>query len=484
MSSAAVVPESKGHPPGLYMLFFSEMWERFCFYGMRALLAFYVASTFATGEGGAALTYGAYTSLVYATGILGGWAADRLLGARRAVIVGGIMMAAGEFLLMVPTEICFLGGLSLMVVGCGLFKPNISNIVGKLYAPGDGRRDQGFVIFYMGINLGAFIAPLICGYIGEVYGWRWGFMTAGFGMLLGVGTFMGGLGRLQGKGLAPAGKEGLGPVLQVLVMWTGLAAAIYLLLSKQDWMFLVMSSLMGIVVLTLLGIAVTREKIERDRMIGLTILLFANMFFWALFEQAGSSLNFFALNCTDRSIFGTEMPATWFQSVNAVCIIAFAPVFVAIWRKLDETRRNPSIPIKFGMGILPLGLGFGVLILGISLAAPGAAKISMLWLILLYVLHTLGELCISPVGLSAMTKLAPPSMSGMVMGAWFMSIAVGNYSAGKLAQAVGSAGGKDGVAALSDYVGVYSPAMIASFAVGLFFLLIGPLVNKLLHGVR
>jgi proton-dependent oligopeptide transporter, POT family len=483
LSNAAAVPVEKGHPPGLYMLFFAEMWERFCYYGMRALLAFYVASTFATGEGGAALTYGAYTSLVYATGILGGWAADRLLGAQRAVIVGGIMMAAGEFVLMVPTELCFKGGLALMVVGCGLFKPNISNIVGKLYTPGDPRRDQGFVIFYMGINLGAFVAPLICGYVGETYGWRWGFMCAGIGMLLGMVTFMGGLGRLKGKGGVPVGKEGIGPIVQVIVMWTCLAAGIYLLLGKQTWMFTVMSSLMGAVVVVLLGIAFTREKVERDRMIGLTILLFANMFFWALFEQAGSSLNFFALNCTDRTIFGWTMPASWFQSVNAVCIIAFAPVFVQLWRKLDESRKNPSIPVKFGIGILPLGLGFGVLILGISMAGD-SKTIPMLWLIALYALHTLGELCISPVGLSAMTKLAPPSMSGMVMGAWFMSIAVGNYSAGLLAEAVGSAGGDGGVAALKDYVGVYSPAMIASFGVGAFFLVIAPFVNKLLHGVR
>lgn len=483
MSQATAVP-AQGQPPGLYMLFFAEMWERFCYYGMRALLAFYVAATFATGEGGASLTYGAYTSLVYATGIFGGWAADRLLGAQRAVILGGIMMAIGEFLLMVPTEPCFLGGLALMVVGCGLFKPNISNIVGKLYAPGDTRRDGGFVIFYMGINLGAFIAPLICGYIGEVYGWRWGFMTAGFGMLLGIVTFALGLGRLQGRGGVPEGKEGLGPVVQVLVMWAVMAGVIYYLLSKQAWMFWVMVTLMVAVVVTLLGIAVTREKVERDRMIGLTILLFANTFFWALFEQAGSSLNFFAQNCTDRHLGSWEMPATWFQSVNAICIIGFAPLFVLLWKKLDTLQKNPSIPVKFGVGILPLGLGFGILILGVSMAGGDATKISMLWLILLYVLHTLGELCISPVGLSAMTKLAPPSMSGLVMGAWFMSIAVGNYLAGNLAALVGSGGGENGVAALKDYVGVYTPAMIASFGVGAFFLLISPLVNRMLHGVR
>ena len=484
MSHATAVPAQQGQPPGLYMLFFAEMWERFCFYGMRALLAFYVAATFATGEGGAALTYGAYTSLVYATGIVGGWAADKLVGAQRAIILGGIMMAAGEFLLMVPTEVCFLGGLALMVIGCGLFKPNISNIVGKLYTQGDPRRDQGFVIFYMGINLGAFIAPLICGYIGEIYGWRWGFMVAGLGMLFGVGTFAMGLGRLQGKGGVPEGKEGLNGILQVVAIWAGLGLTIYYLLSKQEWMLWVMSGLLSAVVLVLLGIAVTRERVERDRMIGLTILLLANCFFWALFEQAGSSLNFFALNCTDRTIGSWEMPATWFQSVNAVCIIGFAPLFVQLWKRLDAANRSPSIPVKFGLGILPLGLGFGVLILGVSFAGGDTTKISMFWLILLYALHTVGELCISPVGLSAMTKLAPPSMSGMVMGAWFMSISVGNYSAGKLAEAVGSAGGASGVAALKDYVGVYTPAMLASFGVGAFFLVISPLVNKLLHGVR
>ncbi|MGE3172712.1 MAG: peptide MFS transporter [Planctomycetota bacterium] len=475
---------TRGHPPGLYVLFFAEMWERFCYYGMRALLAFYVASTFATGEGGASLTYGAYTALVYATGIVGGWAADRMLGAQRSVILGGVMMAIGEFVLMVPTEFCFLGGLTLMVVGCGLFKPNISNIVGKLYAPGDNRRDQGFVIFYMGINLGAFIAPLICGYVGETYGWRWGFLCAGLGMLLGIGTFMKGAHKLQGEGAPPAGKEGFGPVAQVLGIWVLMAFGIYVLLSKQEWMLTVMVGLLAAVVLLLLGIAVTREKIERDRMIGLTVLLLANTFFWALFEQAGSSLNFFAKNCTDRTFLGWEMPATWFQSVNAVCIIAFAPLFVQLWRKLDASNRNPSIPIKFGIGILPLGLGFGVLILGVSMAAEGATQISMFWLILLYMLHTAGELCISPVGLSAMTKLAPPSMSGLVMGAWFMSIAAGNYSAGLLAQAVGSAGGEDGVAQLHDYVGVYSPAMLASFGVGVLVLILAPVINRMLHGVR
>lgn len=484
MTHAAAASVPTGQPPGLYMLFFAEMWERFCYYGMRALLAFYVAATFASGEGGASLTYGAYTSLVYATGIFGGWAADRMLGSQRAILLGGLMMAAGEFLLMVPTEFCFLAGLALMVVGCGLFKPNISNIVGKLYAPGDPRRDQGFVIFYMGINLGAFIAPLICGYIGEVYGWRWGFMTAGFGMLLGIATFWFGRDRLQGKGGAPAGKEGMQPVVQVLLAWTGMAAAIYFLLGKKEWMFTVITSLMGGVVLALAAIAVTRERVERDRMFGLIVLLLANTFFWALFEQAGSSLNFFAMNCTDREVFGWSMPATWFQSVNAICIIAFAPLFVAMWKRLEAAGRSPSIPIKFGAGIVPLGLGFGVLILGVRFADADATRISMFWLIALYVLHTLGELCISPVGLSAMTKLAPPSMSGLVMGAWFVSISAGNYLAGELAAVVGSAGGEGGVAALRDYADVYGPAMWASFAVGGFFLLIGPLVNRLLHGVR
>jgi POT family proton-dependent oligopeptide transporter len=481
LSQTAIVAD-KRHPPGLYTLFFAEMWERFCYYGMRALLAFYVASTFATGEGGAALTYGAYTSLVYATGIAGGWVADRMLGPRRAVILGGVMMAAGEFVLMVPTTICFLSGLTLMVIGCGLFKPNISNIVGKLYVPGDPKRDQGFVIFYMGINLGAFIAPLICGYVGEVYGWRWGFLCAGVGMLLGIITFHRGARRLEGKAEPPAGKEGFGPLMQVIGMWAVLGACIYLLLSRQDWMFGVLSSVLGAGILILVVIAVRRERVERDRMLGLIVLLFANMFFWALFEQAGSSLNFFAKNLTNLNVLGFEMPASWFQSVNAVCIIAFAPLFVQLWKWLDKTNKNPSIPIKFGLGIVPLGLGFGILLLGISMT-PEGGKTGCLWLVGLYMLHTCGELCLSPVGLSAMTKLAPPSMSGMVMGAWFLSISVGNYAAGQLAEVVGSSGGATGATA-KGYISVYSPAMWASFIVGGFFLLIGPLVNKLLHGVR
>ncbi|MEM7204947.1 MAG: peptide MFS transporter [Planctomycetota bacterium] len=483
-ASPAEVP--RGHPPGLYMLFFAELWERFCYYGMRALLAFYVADQFLLGEDEASVTYGAYTSLVYATAILGGWVADKILGFRRSIIVGGLLMAVGEFVLMIPEQFYLMLGLALMVVGNGLFKPNISTVVGKLYAPGDPRRDQGFTIFYMGINVGAFLAGIVCGGIGETYGWHWGFMTAGAGMLLGIVTFVLGQGRLGEHGKSPPGQEGMVPVVQVLVGCAVLTAAVYFLLGKQEWMLVFLSSLMGAVILLLLGIGFRQDNVGRDRMIGLIILLFANMFFWALFEQAGSSLNFLARNYTDRHVVGGdswEFPATWFQSVNAVCIVAFAPLFVIMWRWLDAVRKNPSIPVKFGLGIIPLGLGFGVLLLGIQLTGTGNNAF-WIWLFLLYVLHTAGELCLSPVGLSAMTKLAPPSVGGMVMGAWFLSVAVGNYAAGQVAALVGS-GAKEGeIASLSSYTDVFSSAMWASFIVGGFFVLIGPFVNKLLHGVR
>jgi len=486
LSDASAVPVPKGHPPGLYMLFFAELWERFCYYGMRALLAFYVADQFMMNEAEASVTYGAYTSLVYATAILGGWVADKILGFRRSIIVGGLLMAVGEFVLMVPTQFGLMVGLSLMVVGNGLFKPNISTVVGKLYPEGDPRRDQGFTIFYMGINVGAFLAGIVCGYIGETFGWNWGFLTAGAGMLLGIGTFVVGQGRLGEHGKAPEGRDGLGPVVQVLAGCAVLTVGVYFLLGKSDWMLAFLSALMGGVILLLLIIGFRQDRIGRDRMIGLIVLLFANMFFWALFEQAGSSLNFLARNYTDRHIVGGdswEFPATWFQSVNAVCIVAFAPLFVILWRWLDRVRKNPSIPVKFGLGIIPLGLGFGVLLLGIQIT-PAGSNAFWIWLFLLYALHTAGELCLSPVGLSAMTKLAPKQVGGMVMGAWFLSVAVGNYAAGQVAAMVGSGGQEGQPAELSAYTDVFSSAMWASFIVGGFFVLIGPLVNKLLHGVK
>ncbi|MBK8101075.1 MAG: peptide MFS transporter [Planctomycetes bacterium] len=474
-----------GHPVGLPMLFFSEMWERFCYYGARALLVFALTSQFQFSEQDANKVYGVYTALVYATAILGGWVADRILGFRRSILVGGLIMAAGEFMLFLPSQEMFFYGLALIITGNGLFKPNISTTVGKLYQPGDKTRDRGFVIFYQGINLGAFIAPLLCGWLGEQYGFRFGFLAAGVGMLLGVLTFWRGLDRLGDIGKPPAGKEGTQSILLVVIGAALLSGVVFTLLTKKEWMLTVLSVAMGAVALTLIGIAMTRERVERDRMFGLVILLFANIFFWAMFEQAGSSLNFFAKNWTDRTFFGQEVPAAWFQSINAVCIILMAPLFVWLWKWLDASKRDPSIPVKFGMGIVPLGLGFGVLILGISLT-PEGGKASMLWLTALYVLHTCGELCISPVGLSAMTKLAPPSMGGMVMGAWFLSVAVGNFAAGQIASAVGGGEGKNvnAIASAQGYVEVYTPAMWASFGVGAFFLLIGPMVNKLMHGVR
>ncbi|MCB9876784.1 MAG: peptide MFS transporter [Planctomycetes bacterium] len=472
-----------GHPKGLPTLFTSEMWERFCFYGARALLVFTLVGQFGFSKGDASKVYGVYCAFVYATAILGGWVADKVLGFRRSILVGGMIMAAGEFLLFVPSQDVFFYGLALIITGNGLFKPNISSIVGKLYAPGDKLRDQGFVIFYQGINLGAFLAPLICGGIGENVDFRLGFLIAGIGMVIGVVTFWRGLGKLDDIGRPPPGREGPGSIALVVGGAAVLSGVVYLLLQRDDLMFGVLGTLFGVIVLLLVAVAIRQDRVGRDRLLGLVILLFANAFFWALFEQAGSSLNFFAKNWTDRQLFGAEVPATWFQSVNAVCIITLAPVFVWLWRWLDRTGRDPSIPVKFGMGIVPLGLGFGALMLGIGLA-PEGGKVGMWWLGLLYVLHTCGELCLSPVGLSAVTKLAPPSLAGMVMGAWFLSIAVGNFAAGQVAALVGSGGDGEGIASAQGYVDVYGPAMYASFGVGAFFLLIGPLVNKLLHGVR
>ncbi len=498
-TNAAEAPKQgtfTGHPKGLYLLFFTEMWERFCYYGMRALLALYVAEQFTNGDQGAASKkYGAFTALVYATGVFGGAIADRLLGYQRAIMLGGLFIAAGEFMLMVPKGIegsmpfnqeqGFLFGLALMIIGNGLFKPNISTVVGKLYKQGDPRRDQGFTIFYMGINLGALLAPFVCGSLRQAVGFRWGFAAAGACMLLGILNFSIGRKRLGDHGKPPAGKEGMG--LTSIVTFGGLVAAFvcYKLLSETIVLKVSLYGLMAVVVLYILWIGAKSDLIQRQRLWALVVLLFANSLFWALFEQAGNSFTFFAENMVDRQTpFGT-FEATWFQSVNAGFIVLLAPVFVMIWAALDRRKANPTIPAKFGLALIQNGLSFGVLVLGIRLAPDNpAAKAGFIWLWITYLLQTMGELCLSPVGLSMVTKLAPEKMVGFVMGAWFISISVGNYLAGEISAAVGGEGAKMESIGLADYAHVFMPAMQYCVAAGVLVLLVSKVLNRWMHGVK
>jgi proton-dependent oligopeptide transporter, POT family len=504
MDSSAPAQEKTilGHPSGLFVLFFAELWERFCYYGMRALLVFYVVDQFDKTQSDAAVGFGAFTALVYALGVFGGYIADRWIGFRRSILLGGLIMAVGEFMLMKADETWFLAGLATIIVGNGLFKPNISTLVGKLYPQGDPRRDSGFTIFYMGINLGAFLAPIFCARIsrwmsdkvhpvtGEIVpDYRYGFMLAGIGMVLGLIVFGLGKKHMQGKGDAPPERKGYGTMLAVAVGCVAAVPLVYMLLSKKE---VVGYSLLGLGVslaVYLLAFGLKSERVVRDRIIALLILLLCNVMFWASFEQAGNSLNVFAANHIHHlslSFLDWTMLAEDFQAVNAIGIVVLGPVFAALWIKLDRMGANPSIPAKFGLGLIQVGLGFGLLMLGMQ-SADDQGMIPWFWLVGLYLIHTSGELCISPVGLSMVTKLAPERMTGMVMGAWFVSIACANYAAGlfsKIAGEVNIADDAVGEAALAGYTQAFTPILWLAVGIGAALFLASRAVNKLMHGVK
>ncbi len=379
------------HPAGLHVLFFTEMWERFGYYGMRALLILFMTAAVTGANPGlgmdvkhAAAIYGWYTALTYMTAIPGGLVADRFLGHRRAVLLGGILMAIGYACLVVRSLTFFYAGLGFVIVGTGLLKPNISTMVGALYAPGDPRRDAGFSIFYMGINIGAGIAPIICGWLGEKIDWHWGFGAAAVGMVLGLVQFRAGSKRLGDVGLRPPARTDS----------TGQSAGAYAF-SAAEW----------------------------KRIVAIGVLFLFSAMFWGAFEQAGSSLNLFADRLTNLKAFGKEFPASWFQSVNSVFIVLLAPLFAILWVRLG--KREPSSPAKFALGLLFVGLGFAVIAWASTVSGPEQARVSPMWLVVVYFLHTIGELCLSPVGLSTVTKLAPASVVGLMMGVWFLSISLG-----------------------------------------------------------
>lgn len=386
-----------GHPRGLSTLFFTEMWERFSYYGMRALLILYMtAPVTANGLGfdtsRAASIYGWYTFGVYAAAIPGGWLADRVLGQYRSVFWGGVIIALGHFSMAVPTLATFYLGLALIVAGTGLLKPNVSTMVGSLYDEGDARRDAGFSIFYMGINIGAGIAPLIVGTLGQRVDWHVGFGAAGIGMVFGVIQYV-------------AGKKRLTPALQRLDRGPTTAASAAL--QKT---------------------AFTPKEWKRIAAIG--VFFVAAILFWGAFEQAGSSLNLFADRMTRLTVFGWSFPSTWFQSLNSAFLIILAPVFAWIWIRLGS--HEPSSPAKFTFGLFFVGLGFLLLVPAASIAERGT-PVSPMWLVGVYLLHTIGELSLSPVGLSVVTKLAPMRVVGLMMGVWFLATAFGNKLGGWVA---------------------------------------------------
>jgi POT family proton-dependent oligopeptide transporter len=481
-----------GHPVGLSTLFFTELWERFGYYGMRALLILFLVAP--ASSGGLSLDvmtagsiYGLYTASVYMLSLPGGWLADRFLGQRKAVLYGGILIAIGYLMLAAPDVRVFYAGLCVVVCGTGLLKPNISTIVGQLYSSQDPRRDAGFSIFYMGINLGATIAPLICGYVGQRINWHLGFALSGLGMTFGVIQFWFGRRYLADAGLHPVpaaspaeaafqrrllrsaalGVLAIGSVMALVHLTGILPLTPVLLVNAAGVVLLVIVA--GLFAWMLLGGDWT--PVERKRLGAILVLFVAASLFWAAYEQAGSSLSLFAERSSNNVILHFNFPASWYQSLNSLFIVALAPLLAWLWIRLGN--RQPSSPVKFALGLLFVGLGFVVLVFGALLSAHGA-RVSPLFLVATYLLHTIGELCISPVGLSAITKLAPARVGSFMMGVWFISISIGDYLGARLTSFYG---------ALPVPI-LFGIAATTSILAGLALFLIARPVTRLMGGVR
>lgn len=491
-----------GHPKGLYVLFMAEMWERFCYYGMRVLLTLFLVKSLMKGDAEASLIYGAYTGLVYAAPILGGKLADKYLGYRYAVILGGVMMAIGELLILGGSEHYLLIGMGALIIGNGYFKANISTIVGKLYKDGDPRRDSGFTIFYIGINIGAFLATTVVAIVGEVYGFEYGFGLAGLGMILGIIIFYAGRAKFAmapGVDFKEAGlKKLFGPVNYIQAISIGSLALIplcYILIQQNQVLDYILLGLFGYVVYMLIsaGIKADKEeglKIWKDRMIALVIFMVINITFWACFEQAGTSLTLFADRNVDREVFGLLMPASMTQFFNPLFIIIFGSIFSVMWIKLSKIGKNPSIPLKFAFGILQLALGFLVTQFGMMFVND-AFQVPLFTLVLLYLLHTTGELFLSPIGLSMVTKLSPKSIAGAAMGGWFLSFAIANYVGGKIAAIIGGGGHGGEVvetptpeAGLENYLSVFTTIGLVLIGIAIIIIILNKPLKKLMHGVE
>ncbi len=480
-----------GHPRPLWMLFMTEFWERFAFYGMRWALALYIVAQFhggdSAGEAPASMLYGAYLALVYAAAIFGGYVADKLIGYQRSILVGAAFMAAGLFLITLPSEAMLKLGLATVIVGNGMFKPIISTVVGKLYATGDGRRDSGFTIFYMGINLGAFIAPILTGLLADkVFGtpempsYKVVFIASGIGMVLSLVWFWFGRGQLKGIGAATGAMAGTGRLLLVVLGAMLAVPGFYFLLTIDagvlNWILI---ALFVAPALMLLVEGMREGAVQRDMVIAMLIIFGFNVLFWMFFEQAGSSFNFLAQNIVNRDLWGWEFPVGWFQSVNSIAIITLAPIMAWIWVKMGS--KNPSIPRKFGLGLIFNGLAFLLLMFALSsLVDPQSLKIPFWTLFMVYVIQSVGELCLSPIGLSMTTKLAPVRLTGLAMGGWFLSIAIGNNLSGIFASSVS---GEGGMTVASAHAG-YTFGFWALLGSGVLLFLLAPLVNRLMHGVK
>jgi proton-dependent oligopeptide transporter, POT family len=487
-------PTPGRHPPGLRLLFFSEMWERFSYYGMRAILVLFLTNALLWSNADAARLYGTYTALVFLTPLIGGYIADRLIGTRASLLIGGSIIALGHFTMAFgPDPIArgaaqpsfaamlpFYAGLLFIIIGTGFFKPNVSTMVGQLYREGDSRRDAGFTIFYMGINLGAFLGPLVCAYLAESarFGWHWGFAAAGVGMVLGLVQFTLGKDKyLKGIGFAPdhAARRATERALpetkeNPMVGIAGGVAGLVIGYVSGGWLGAVMGSVIGWALATsVLG----THGDERKRVIALFIVVFFVIFFWAAYEQAGSSMTIFADKNTNRRVSGFDIPAGWFQSVNPAVILLFAPVFASLWTALGRRRREPSTPMKMVWGLFLLGVGFLFMVAGARPADAGVL-VSPFWLVAAYAFHTFGELCLSPVGLSYVTKVAPIKFASLLMGVWFLANAAANKIAGTLAELTGS----------MSNTKFYTIFVVSSFAAAALMLVLVPPLKRLTASVK
>ena len=487
------------HPTGLRTLFFTEMWERMSYYGMRALLVLFMVDTIENGGLGfsdqtATALYGLYTAAVYMVMLPGGWIADRLLGAQKTVWYGGITIMCGHFILAIPSFYTFFIGLLFVIIGTGLLKPNISAIVGELYLPNDPRRDAGFTIFYMGINLGGALGPLICSALGEseTFGWHYGFAAAGIGMLFGLAQFYISAQRLGEAGLKPSLNPddpedrkkirtgwrfvlaGMGIVLIVTGLLLGQMISIDPQVLAENATFLIAA--IAAAYFFYLFVYGELSEIEKKRLVVIIILFIASAIFWAGFEQAGSSLTLFAERYTDRMVGSFEIPAGWFQSLNPTFIIVLAPLYSALWIGLARRHMDPSTPAKFAIGLIILALGFAVMVGAAQLVVAGN-KVLPTWLIFTYLLHTMGELALSPVGLSAMTKLAPKRYVGQMMGVFFLGASLGNIIAGLIA-------GEFKAEAVDQMPDLYIQIVWTSAGCGLLLALFTRPIRKLMGGVN
>lgn len=488
------------HPKALYTLFATEMWERFSYYGMRALLTLYLTAELANGGFGldredSLAIYAIFTGLVYLTPILGGWVADNFLGKRKTVYIGGLVMAVGQFLLAssafmshtldVETRLLMFNfGLGVLIIGNGFFKPNISTIVGDFYDDNDPRKDSAFNIFYMGINLGAILGPFIAGALGENVDWGYGYLAAGVGMIIGVLWMKTREASLEQHGLPPNTPEGKlvldtkdwkDIILYAIGLVVTTFAVIYIWRLLPDFVTSIITYAGFAVLVIGLGYTIfkgTNGSSEWTRMIVILVLAFFNIAFWAGFEQAGGTMNLFAKDSTDRLVFGWEIPATWFQNVNPIAILIFAPIFSVMWLKLDAMKFNPRTPLKFALGLFLGALAFWVMTLA-SNAADGGNMVSPWWLVAVYVILTLGELMLSPIGLSMITKLAPKKLVSVVMGLWMASFAAGNYLAGML----------ESILHKYDFA-LYPFITMLMFGSGLCLVILSPFLNKAMKGIH